>query len=140
MFWLKDIAKFQQTESSMRVDTVASITRKSLSNSKNMLTALFCYYGLLVLDFCSLYSFYFYKTKKDLGFAYTHADKRDKATVAIIVLSAIILCSYYLWYLMALINNVRLIMKQDKTTKVVFFVNQAVHAIMICSFVLGVYS
>lgn len=112
VFWLKDLAKFQPSEPSMRVDTVASLTRKSLSNSKWMLTALSCYYAMLVFDFCALYAFYFYKTKRDLGFAYTHAEKRDKATVAIIVVSAIILLSYYIWYLLALINNVRLIKKQ----------------------------
>lgn len=124
----------------MRVDTISSLTRKSLSNSKNVLIQLFIYYGLLVIDFCALYVFYYYKTQKDLGFAYTHADKRDKATIAIIFFSAIILLSYYLWYFIALINNIWLIMKQDKTDKVIFFVNQAVHVMMICSFVAGVYS
>ena len=88
-----------------------------------MLSVLGGYYLLLVIDFVALYAYYYERVKYDPGFAYTHTEHRDKRTTAIIVISAIIILSYYLWYLLALINNVRLIWRQDKTAKVVFFVN-----------------
>lgn len=88
-----------------------------------MLLVLGGYYCLLVIDFVALYTYYNYRLRYDPGFAYTHTEHRDKKTTAIIVISAIIILSYYIWYILAIINNVKLIWQQDKTAKVVFFVN-----------------
>lgn len=118
IFWLKDIAKFQSKEANSRVNTFKQLTRKSLDNSPCMVTALAIFYIVLVLDFMALYSLYYWKVKVKPGFSYTHKEDQDKIVVSVLIASLCYLAIYYLWYIIALINHIRLICKADRTTMV----------------------
>lgn len=141
VFWLKDLAKFQPANPDLRAgNVVGKLTRKSLSNSPGMLFVLGIFYSLLVIDFGTLYMDYYSQLKHNPGFAYTHQDDRKGATKAIVWFSVVLLGSYYIWFVLALINNLRLIWKQDRSDIAMFTVSQVVHLLTIAAFLLGGYS
>jgi hypothetical protein len=80
-----------------------------------MLLILLVFYALIVVDFVALYMLYYTKLEVKPGFAFTHKEDRDKATTAVLVFTGIILASYYIWWVLAFVNNIRLIRKQDQT-------------------------
>ena len=81
-----------------------------------MIIALVLFYIVLVLDFMALYSLYYWKVKVKPGFSFTHKDDQDKIVVSVLIASLCYLAIYYLWYIIAIINHIRLIFKSDRTT------------------------
>ena len=88
----------------------------------------------------SLYSWYYHKLKENPGFAYTHTRDMDRTTTALIACTAVLLVSYYTWFLLALVCNIKLIIQQNKSSIALFIISFTVHIMVICSFLLGRYS
>ena len=105
-----------------------------------MLFLLGIFYTLLVIDFLTLYMVYYTQVRHHPGFAYTHADDRKGATKALVWLSVILLGSYYIWYVLALINNIRLIWKQDRAEIAMFTFSVIVQVLVVGAFFVGGYS
>ena len=57
-----------------------------------------------------------------------------------LIISAGLLCFYYIWYFCAMCNNLRLIMVTDLSTKITFVSSQIVHGVTILAVMLGVFS
>lgn len=122
----------------MRADVLSKLARKSLQTSPCVLATLSTLFVLLVADFMSVYSLYYYKLRDNPGFAYTR--DRGGATTAVLAITIVLLIGYYLWFLLALICNARLILRQEKSQVALALFSLAVHLLAICSFLLGRYS
>lgn len=105
------------------------------------MNCLFVFFCVLVMDFMALYMLYYVHVKADPGFAYTHAEHDlDKPVLSVMALTIALLVLYYLWYLIAICNNLRQIMLTDFNTKVTFLSSQLMHFAVAVTLTLGVYS
>jgi hypothetical protein len=142
IYWLKDLAKFnpKKRQVDQRVNVMQKLSRHSVGENSCMQAFLFVFYCILVIDFMTLYSLYYWRVQIDPGFSYTHVQELDKPIQIMLFISAGLLCFYYIWYFCAMCNNLRLIMVTDLSTKITFISSQIVHALMILAVMLGVFS
>jgi len=112
----------------------------SLGMNKCAMVFLGVFFSLMVLDFMVLYSLYYVHIKVSPGFSYTHYQELDTTLASVLAISAGMVAFYFLWYLCAFCNSLRLIMKTDMATKVQLVLAQFMQLLFVFSIVFGVYS
>jgi hypothetical protein len=115
VYWIRDLARYKKKMNSQNLNAVGKLVSYSLGDNKVMMCFLVVFYLLLVASFMTLYIAYFQAVKGDPAFVgeikLDEEAFKDNEIVSIpLSVLAILLCIYYVWFLCALANHLRLIM------------------------------